>query len=732
MSDKRKSYELRRRLGQQGLRQPVSYQAGLCEKLATGKNQGKNSPRRRSNKRKQKNTKDSKSFNILQLNIDGMSVKSGKKEQLAKILKDQQIHVALIQESQHRAINPHITGYTMYACECQNCQGVITYVRNDTTADVENQTKQGNPTHVQKVTAWADNKKFSIYNVYSPPGTICKIDDLNENIYRNTVIAGDFNGHSPLWGYQDTNSTGKFVVELHETTNLILQQDFHSVPTLLHKASSTLSTPDLTLVSSDLDPLYSVLPGMGSDHRPILINLPHPQTQPQQQRLRWNFKKARWKDYARCTDEEFKEANLEKEDNPDILEEKIQTIISEASKKNIPRGIQKKYKPFWNSEIDVAVARRNEARTALEETPNITNKIAYNKASAKVQQTILQSKRNKWQTTVSNIDLRKNGREAWTLLNNLSGNKRRENPRPMPEGETSKKKAELLNKHFYTTNQSRNDKDADEELLKELKQREKEKANDNPLFEDTFTIQELNFALKKLKQRKSPGPDHIHNEMLMHLGQEGKKALLHLINMTWNKGTIPKPWRNAHIVPILKKGKDPKVPKSYRPISLSSCVGKVAERMVNRRLYWWLESNGLITEVQAGYRAANRTEDQLFRLIQSVQDGLQERNSTTAVFVDFQEAYDRVWRKGLLLKMQRMGIQGKMYSWIKDFLNQRTMQTKVENEISEKRVQEEGLPQGSSLSCTLFLIFLNDLSQELQLKRPCAQMIWYYGKLTNM
>ena len=287
----------------------------------------------------------------------------------------------------------------MYPCECQNCQGVITYIRNDTTADVENQIKQDNPTHVQKVTVWEDNKKFSIYNIYSPPGTVCKIED----------------------------------------------------------------------------PLYSVLPGMGSDHRPILINLPRAQTQSQQQRLRWNFKKARWNDYARCTDEEFKKINLENEGNPDTLEEKIQTIITEASKKNIPRGFQKKYKPFWNSEIDAAVAKRHEARTALEQTPNITNKIAYNKASAKVQQTILQGKRNKWQTSVSNIDLRKNGREAWTLLNNLSGNKRQENPRPMPEGETSKKKAELLNKHFYTTNQSRNDKNADEQLLRELKQREKEK-----------------------------------------------------------------------------------------------------------------------------------------------------------------------------------------------------------------------------------------------------------------
>ena len=717
MVNKRKSYELRCRLGHQGLRQPVSYQAGLREKLATGKTTFRNSPRKR-NKRK-KTTRDTKYLNILQLNIDGMSYKSGKKEQLAKILSDENIHIALIQESQHKALNPHITGYTTYACECQNCQGVIIYVRNDTTADVENLTKPDDPTHVQKATIWKQNKKFTIYNVYSPPGTTCKIDDLQESIYKNTIVAGDFNGHSPLWGYQDTNNTGKFVEELHETTNLILQQNSNTAPTLLHKASSTLSTPDLTMVSSDLDPLYTLLPGMGSDHRPILINIQGTQEQnhPQHQRLRWNFQKARWNDYSCTTEEDFKSICLENETNPDILESKIETIISQASKKHIPRGVQRKYKPFWNSEVEIAVAKRQEAREALENSPNITNKIAYNKASAKVQHTILNAKRNKWQTDVSNIDLRKNGREAWTLLNNLSGNKRRENPRPMPEGETAKKKAELLNKHFYSTNRSRNDKQADEELLRELKQLEKETPKETPPFEDVFTLQELSFALKKLKKGKSPGPDNIHNEMIIHLGPQGKKVLLHLINMTWNNGKIPKPWRNAHIIPIHKKGKDPKIPKSYRPISLSSCIGKVAERMVNRRLYWWLESNGLISEIQAGYRAANRTEDQLLRLIQSVQDGFQKGVSTTAVFVDFQQAYDRVWRKGLLLKMQRMGITGKMYSWVKDFLSERTIQTKVENEISEKRVQEEGLPQGSALSCTLFLIFLNDLPQELRCEK---------------
>ena len=83
----------------------------------------------------------------------------------------------------------------------------------------------------------------------------------------------------------------------------------------------------------------------------------------------------------------------------------------------------------------------------------------------------------------------------------------------------------------------------------------------------------------------------------------------------------------------------------------------------------------------------------------------------------FQQAYDRVWKKGLLLKMQRLGIKGKIYSWVKNFLSERTIQTKVDSNISERKVQEEGLPQGSALSCTLFLIFLNDLPQELKCEK---------------
>ena len=202
--------------------------------------------------------------------------------------------------------------------------------------------------------------------------------------------------------------------------------------------------------------------------------------------------------------------------------------------------------------------------------------------------------------------------------------------------------------------------------------------------------------------------------MLTNLGQKGKEVLLALFNKTWTTGQIPRAWKLGTINPILKKDKKPDQPQSYRPISLTSCVGKLGEKMINHCLYWWLESNRLIDTNQAGFRAKSRTEDQLFRLTQRVLDGFQRGEHTAAIFVDLQQAYDRVWRKGLFLKMQNLGIRGKLYFWIKAFLTDRLIQTRMNDSMSSKAVLEEGLPQGSALSCTLFLIFINDLSSALK------------------
>ena len=295
------------------------------------------------------------------------------------------------------------------------------------------------------------------------------------------------------------------------------------------------------------------------------------------------------------------------------------------------------------------------------------------------------------------------------------------NPKPLSsDNETiasEQKRANIQNKHFATVTKSNKLNEADKVLLKNLKLKEKSPKTYNKLFEEDFTLAEMNKCLRKLKPRKSPGPDNIHNEMLIHLGNQGKMILLYFFNLTWKSGKLPLSWKNAVIKPILKKGKPADETKSYRPIFLTSCLGKICERMVNERLYWWLESNKLLDPHQAGFRARQRTDDQLFRLTQKVIDGFHKKENTTAIFVDLQEAYDRVWRKGLLYKMQDLGIHGNLYSWIKNFLCERNIQTKINNAISSKETLEEGLPQGSSLSATLFLIFVNDLPKQLKYEK---------------
>ena len=127
----------------------------------------------------------------------------------------------------------------------------------------------------------------------------------------------------------------------------------------------------------------------------------------------------------------------------------------------------------------------------------------------------------------------------------------------------------------------------------------------------------------------------------------------------------------------------------------------------------YLEEKELITPAQAGFRAKRNSMDQVTLLVQKMADGFQRKESTLAVFLDFKQAYDRVWRPGLLLKLQRLGVTSNMYRWISGFLAERTVATRFGKAISRKRTLEQGLPQGSALSCTLFLAFINDLPNYL-------------------
>ena len=91
------------------------------------------------------------------------------------------------------------------------------------------------------------------------------------------------------------------------------------------------------------------------------------------------------------------------------------------------------------------------------------------------------------------------------------------------------------------------------------------------------------------------GPDDIHYQIIKHLPDISLYALLDLFNDIWDDGVFPPGWREATIIPIPKPGKDHTNPSNYRPIALTSCLCKTFERMINNRLVWYLEYNGIIT-----------------------------------------------------------------------------------------------------------------------------------------
>ena len=231
----------------------------------------------------------------------------------------------------------------------------------------------------------------------------------------------------------------------------------------------------------------------------------------------------------------------------------------------------------------------------------------------------------------------------------------------------------------------------------------------NEYYNSEFSYDELTDVIKNLTD-SSTGPDNIHNEFIKHLPEESTQLLLKMFNKLWGGGTIPPIWQQAIVIPIPKPDKDHSDPNNYRPISLTSCLCKTFEKLINNRLVYYLESNNLLAPTQSGFRKQRCTSDHLVRLETWIREGIINCEHVVAIFFDLEKAYDTTWRHGILLDLYNAGLRGNLPRFIAKFLSNRIFQVRVGTELSEPHSLENGVPQGSILSVTLFGIKINNIT----------------------
>ena len=164
------------------------------------------------------------------------------------------------------------------------------------------------------------------------------------------------------------------------------------------------------------------------------------------------------------------------------------------------------------------------------------------------------------------------------------------------------------------------------------------------------------------------------------------------------------------------KKNDVSDPTNYRPISLLSSVGKVLEKLVHKRIFYFFRDNQVITTLQSGFVQGDSTVNQLVDIYNTFCKALDEGKEVSAIFCDISKAFDRVWYKGLLFKLEAVGIRGSLLNWFTDYLDNRVQRVVLPGTSSSWASVSAGVPQGSILGPLLLIVYINDIVEDINSK----------------
>lgn len=563
------------------------------------------------------------------------------------------------------------------------------------------------------VKVYTDTTPLYFVSVYIPPDvSLTNSDILNIlAIDNNTFIVGDLNCRHPAWNCNKSNKNGRLLnhIQLQNPNIKIYAPDEPTYyPTNNRGQPSVL---DLTVTNSKKNMTHPQTKTiLSSDHNPVYSKIIHIPTQ-NPKKIVYNYKNANWEGFKKDIECDIPyDPTISSPEQIDALLSTLTTSIMTAAANNIPKQEIPTYHVDLPNNTKALIKIKNIFRKKSQKTGNKHYRQLYNRLNNLVKTEVTKTRNNIWNDFLKSIDPQ-NG-NLWRVTKTFM--KKTEKIPPLITNSTysysSKEKANTLADYFEKVHKQNvdlgtihNTKMTCDEVKKYLKT--------HPVVPDQVDIAtpyEVKLIIKKLKNKKSPGPDGISPRILKQLPRKAIILLTKIINHTMLLSYFPTMWKLANLVPIKKPGKPSDITTSYRPISLLNTLSKVAEKIYLRRINDHLNSNNLLINEQFGFRAGHSTATQLARLADTITKGFNLNKHTGMVLLDIEKAFDTVWHKGLILKLIKMNFPPYLIHLINSYIQDRSFQVIINNIKSTKRKIEAGVPQGSILGPTLFCIFIND------------------------
>ena len=180
-----------------------------------------------------------------------------------------------------------------------------------------------------------------------------------------------------------------------------------------------------------------------------------------------------------------------------------------------------------------------------------------------------------------------------------------------------------------------------------------------------------------MKDNKSLGVDGISPKLLMETVEQISIPLARVFNLSLKEGVVPFEWKEANIIPLFKNGLRNKS-ENYRPVSLTSVIGKLLERLIKDHMVDFLVKHKLLNSSQHGFLKARSCLTNMLCFLEEITKWIDVGSPVDIIYLDFQKAFDKVPHQRLLLKLKAHGIGDSITDWIEQWLTDRRQRVVVD------------------------------------------------------